>query len=523
MKKILTLMVMFAMTAGILSTQAQTLSYQVVVRDVNNNLVVNQDLNVHVQIYSPETDGYSQDIPAKTNLNGMLSLIIGQDLHGDMPVDNPEAASFSNIDWEHAVIQLNFNYNGHDYEVKDTVFAVPYAMQASFLLTTQQIVDYIGDVQVNADINDWARIYNALRANEPFFNAIRDTVVNYVKANYPIAKQIAFHYLSQMTAADVNEAYDTIDKVLTNQEIADALNVVIMDYVQKHRSLAYEVARYYAQHANPEGLQKVYNAAMTREDVVNPIMDSVLLVFLKEFGLDPACMTDYNYDFCGLLDAAANLGDMGTCTGFSSVKNSVNEGLQALYDNQGVVYTAYIKNFDAVTDFGFEQSETSFDSPNLNADAVTTLSAQYYRITDNFGKFVCTMSNTATCGTTLYVRAFAKVQTAKACGGSTSTNDTILYSNMTVNVPGFEIEVARVENTNTLKATFPKPAIAQDVFNVKKNNVVWTYRETQNATEETVVGTGLSIEATQPGYYRATASLRDCHNSDDIQVDTIIE
>jgi len=497
MKKILTLMVMFAMTAGILSTQAQTLSYQVVVRDVNNNLVVNQELTVNVTIFSPETDGYQQVITAKTNHNGMLSLTIGEDLHGDMPADGPEALPFSRIDWEHARISLDFTNNNIEDIVEEDVFAVPYALQASFLLTTDAIVNYLNAAQPS----DWNQVYAALKDNKPFLNAIRDTVVEYVKANYAIAKGIALHYLSQMTAQDVTDAYNAVNAALENGELRNALNDVIMDYVQKHRELAYEVARYYAQHATADGVQRLYDAAMAKQDVIDPIMDSVLLVFLKEYGLDPACMTDYNYTFCELLDAAANMGNMGTCTKIAKVQNSVGDGLYALYENQGVVYTAYVTNFrnsNVVTDYGFRQV-----SKNDPAQVVTFRPGNYQAITNQFGKFTYTMDNTETCGDTLLVTAFVTLNPDSVPDGCSNSNTSV---EMTVVVPTFEIAVSQVQGTNTVKATFT-PAVAQDVFNVKKNNVKWII----NGQESEV--TGLSFELVPGTTYasiKATARLGSC-------------
>jgi len=502
MKKILTLMVMFAMTAGILSTQAQTLSYQVVVRDVNNNLVVNQELTVNVTIFSPETDGYQQVITAKTNHNGMLSLTIGEDLHGEMPADGPEALPFSRIDWVHARISLDFTNNNIEDIVEEDVFAVPYALQASFLLTTDAIVDYLEAAQPS----DWNQVYAALKDNKPFLNAIRDTVVEYVKANYAIAKGIALHYLSQMTAQDVTDAYNAVNAALENPqnpELRSALNDVIMDYVQKHRELAYEVARYYAQHATAAGVERLYDAAMAKQDVIDPIMDSVLLVFLKEYGLDPACMTNYNYTFCELLDAAANLGNMGVCTEIAKVQNTVGDGLYALYENQGVIYTAYVKNFRnnlVVTEFGFKQANKT--TPN---DFVTIPLQQgdYQAITKQFGKFTYLMNNTATCGDTLLVKAYMKLAADSIPAGCASEL-TIESSVMEVAVPTFEIAI--VQDGNTVKATFT-PSVAQDAFNVKKDNVNWIIN---GQTSEV---TGLTFELVPGTTYtsiKATAHLGDC-------------
>lgn len=490
MKKILTLMVMFAMTAGILSTQAQSLSYQVVVRDVNNNLVVNQELNVDVKI-----NGYSQTIPAKTNLNGMLSLTIGP------------SEELSNIQWNNAKISLNFN-NTNIRNVAEVVYPVPYALEAKFLLTTPMIVNYISEMSAD---QDWARIYTALRNNEDFFNAMRDTVVEYVKANYPIARSIAFHYLSNLTPKDVKDAYDTFKVVMENNKKLDSmLNVVIMDYVRNHRAMAFELAEYYAQHANARDVQKFYDAVMSNKDVVDPIMDSILIVFLKEFGLDPACMAENNYtSYCQVLDAASNLGYMGVCTEITNVKNSVEDGLIALYENRGVVYTAYVKNFrndEVVVDYGFVQSYKS--EPN-RVDTIRPHS--YQAITKQFGKFTYLMDNTATCGDTLYVKAFITLSNDSIPSGCPLTTGPLTSQQMKVAVPTFNITIE--QDGNILKAKFDSQE-ATDAFNIKKDNIVWT--DANNA----VLGKGLTYEIpvdTQPAYpITATAQLGQCVHFDTI-------
>lgn len=517
MKKILTLMVMFAMTAGILSAQ-QTLSYQLVVRDLDNNLVVNQELQVNVKIFSGNSDAprFSQSVTGKTNLNGMLSLTFAPISTSDQPIavelgeyqqaqptaDLVVVGEWTSIDWSNAIIRLSYNYNGHDYVVEEPVFAVPYALQAGYLLSTDLIVEYIEQ----AGVEDWNRIFAALKGNTSFLNAMRDTVVEYVKANYPIAREIAFHYLSQMTAQDVFDAYNTVDGVLTNnQAVNEALNTVIMDYVQNHRTLAFEVARYYAQHATPDGLQKLYDAAMTKEDIIDPIMDSVLLVFLKEFGLDPACLTDNNYTYCELLNAAANMGSMGVCTEIAKVQNSVSDGLYALYENGGVVYTAYVKNYrndQVVTAYGFKQ--VNKNNPN---QVEYFLPGNYQAITKQFGKFTYTMDNTETCGDTLLVSAFVTLKLDSIPSECPTTTE-LTSDEMTVVVPSFKISI--VQDGNTLNAKFT-PQEAQDAFNIKKENIIWTDAQQQ------VLGTGLSYEipanANIAYPITATAHLRLCEDS----------
>lgn len=510
MKKILTLMVMFAMTAGILSTQAQSLSYQVVVRDVNNNLVVNQDLTVDVTIVSGQTTYYEKNM-AKTNLNGMLSLTIGVSEYTPEPAEKEIRGSLSDIQWNNAKISLNFNNTNIRNVAEQVVYPVPYALEAKFLLTTPMIVNYISEMSADQDNQDWARIYTALRNNEDFFNAMRDTVVEYVKANYPIARSIAFHYLSNLTPKDVKDAYDTFKVVMENNKKLDSmLNVVIMDYVRNHRAMAFELAEYYAQHANARDVQKFYDAAMNNQEVVDPIMDSILIVFLKEFGLDPACMAENNYtSYCQVLDAASNLGSMGVCTEITNVKNSVEDGLIALYENRGVVYTAYVKNFrndEVVVDYGFVQSYKS--EPN-RVDTIRPHS--YQAITKQFGKFTYLMDNTATCGDTLYVKAFITLSNDSIPSGCPLTTGPLTSQQMKVAVPTFNITIE--QDGNILKAKFDSQE-ATDAFNIKKDNIVWT--DANNA----VLGKGLTYEIpvdTQPAYpITATAQLGQCVHFDTI-------
>lgn len=504
MKKILTLMVMFAMTAGILSTQAQSLSYQVVVRDVNNNLVVNQDLTVDVTIVSGQTTYYEKNM-AKTNLNGMLSLTIGVSEYTPEPAEKEIRGSLSDIQWNNAKISLNFNNTNIRNVAEQVVYPVPYALEAKFLLTTPMIVNYISEMSANQDNQDWARIYTALRNNEDFFNAMRDTVVEYVKANYPIARSIAFHYLSNLTPKDVKDAYDTFKVVMENNKKLDSmLNVVMMDYVRNHRAMAFELAEYYAQHANARDVQKFYDAAMNNQEVVDPIMDSILIVFLKEFGLDPACMAENNYtSYCQVLDAASNLGSMGVCTEITNVKNSVKDGLIALYENRGVVYTAYVKNFrndEVVVDYGFVQSYKS--EPN-RVDTIRPHS--YQAITKQFGKFTYLMDNTATCGDTLYVKAFITLSNDSIPSGCPLTTGPLTSQQMKVAVPTFNITI--VQEGSTLKATFDSQE-ATDAFNIKKNNVKWII----NGVEYDLTGLSINLDELEIDVetVRAIAQLGNC-------------
>ena len=172
MKKILTFLMMFVTTAGILSAQVPqlpsnepngnqdhsdapdyeesdgpTLSYQFVVRDESNNLVVDQDVNVEVRIESTGATAddvypYFENFEAlHTNHNGMLSLTLGGE---------GRDGSLTAVNWATARVYITVtetNGNRLIMQFEEPVYAVPYALQSSFLLTTPQIVDYVAMVK----------------------------------------------------------------------------------------------------------------------------------------------------------------------------------------------------------------------------------------------------------------------------------------------------------------------------------------------------------------------------------------
>ena len=90
MKKFL--LSVFALLLVTATVSAQKLSYQAVVRDSHNRLVVNTNVNVVVTItYGSGT--YTESLDGMTNANGLMSLEIGG------------ASGFSSIDWRNAWIR----------------------------------------------------------------------------------------------------------------------------------------------------------------------------------------------------------------------------------------------------------------------------------------------------------------------------------------------------------------------------------------------------------------------------------
>lgn len=121
MKKALTLFVLLLMSVFAFA-QNPKLSYQAVVRDSQNKLVVEQSVTVTVNVLKADnTSQFEQTLNANTNRNGLMSLEIGD-----------ETAAWSNIYWEGAKIRTAVTLsNGSQVVDTSNVNAVPFALYAN--------------------------------------------------------------------------------------------------------------------------------------------------------------------------------------------------------------------------------------------------------------------------------------------------------------------------------------------------------------------------------------------------------
>lgn len=516
MKKILTFLMMFVTTAGILSAQVPqlpsngtngnqdlsgapdyeesdgpTLSYQFVVRDESNNLVVDQNVNVEVRIESTgatadDVYSYFENFEAlHTNHNGMLSLTLGGE---------GRDGSLTAVNWATARIYITVtetNGNRLIMQFEEPVYAVPYALQSGFLLTTQQIVDYVAEGSGHGE-EDVDAIVAALRSNQPFLTTIRDTVVEYVKNHFDISKQVIRYYLHTVSGADVREAYDHVMAI--DQNVRNEIVNCVKDYLKRHRNMAVELAKYYLRTTNAAEINALYGKLIANDPVnqfVTTKVDAVLDDYLRTIGLDPQCLSNYHFNtLCDLQAAAANMNydPNDTCPRITSVANTANDGLVALYLNQGIIMTAYVKNYDPnkVSSFGFK----------LNNDN-TIRPAHYIELSNNFGKFVDTLNETQYCG--VDVTATAVLETNNVC-----PVDVEISKSMTYTVPGYDLAIQK--DGNTLKAVFT-PTEAQQYFaSQRPNNVDWYVDGVYQAS---------GMEFTLPSTYTtitAKAHLRECRD-----------
>ncbi|MBP0903791.1 hypothetical protein ACFSKN_04315 [Mariniflexile gromovii] len=130
MKKLYTLIAALFITAISLAQSPSKISYQAIIRDVNNNLLTNQSIGTQISILQGSSSGtavYIETQNASTNMNGLVTLEIG--------TGTPVSGDFSTIDWGADTFFLKIETDpsgGNNYTITGTsqMLSVPYALYA---------------------------------------------------------------------------------------------------------------------------------------------------------------------------------------------------------------------------------------------------------------------------------------------------------------------------------------------------------------------------------------------------------
>lgn len=318
MKKITTLFAMLLLTGGILMAQSKInvpsnlnepiteevvptakFNYQIVLRDNTNKLVANQSGTVEVTVNNVKL-WVANDGAFTTNMNGMASILL--------------ADTSNSIDWVNTTIVAQFHLGTGTEEVIQVVTpvtAVPFAIQAQNAeISTAMITHYLDPNITNGF--DVDRIYQALKANPAVHDAIRDSVVKYIKANYAIAKDIAYDYMHQVTAQDVKDAYDSVNTL--DQSVKDAIYDIIKRYLKNHPNLGMEMAEYYISTAQVSELEELYNTLESNTTVAKKLRDyftDYFAAYLASRGFTNCDMT-----LCQLAEAVAEYMPIAQCPTF---------------------------------------------------------------------------------------------------------------------------------------------------------------------------------------------------------------
>ena len=132
MKRLLTVFIAVSMVVGLTAQVPETMSYQAVIRNSNNQLVINQAIGLRISILQGTSTGeivyretYNPD--PKTNANGLVTVEIGGGI--------PNIGTFSIIDWSAGPYFLNTETDptgGTNYTITGTsqILSVPYALYA---------------------------------------------------------------------------------------------------------------------------------------------------------------------------------------------------------------------------------------------------------------------------------------------------------------------------------------------------------------------------------------------------------
>ena len=130
MKNFYTLLLFLLATVSILAQAPEKMSYQAVLRDASNTLLTNQEVGMQISILQSTITGttvYIETQTAATNINGLVSLVIGSGTSSD---------DFSAIDWSagpYFIKTATDPSGGSSYSITGTsqIMSVPFAMYAT--------------------------------------------------------------------------------------------------------------------------------------------------------------------------------------------------------------------------------------------------------------------------------------------------------------------------------------------------------------------------------------------------------
>ncbi len=127
MKRILTILIACFLTMVVFAQVPERMSYQAVIRDASNSLLVSANVGMKISVLQGSSSGaevYVESHTATTNVNGLVTLSIG---NGD-----PVLGSFSTIDWPNGPFFLKTETDiegGSNYTITtvNELLSVPFA------------------------------------------------------------------------------------------------------------------------------------------------------------------------------------------------------------------------------------------------------------------------------------------------------------------------------------------------------------------------------------------------------------
>jgi hypothetical protein len=130
MKKVFSILVAVLLTASVFAQSPEKMSYQAVIRDASNNLVINSNIGMQISILQGSASGtavYVETQTPTTNANGLVSIEIG--------AGTVVSGNFATIDWANGLYFIKTKTDpsgGTTYTITGTsqLLSVPYALHA---------------------------------------------------------------------------------------------------------------------------------------------------------------------------------------------------------------------------------------------------------------------------------------------------------------------------------------------------------------------------------------------------------
>ncbi len=192
---------------------SKKLSYQAVVRNAANELVINQTLTVEITIFDAnDQPQYKETHTVTTNQNGLLWLWIGD--------GTPVQGTIDDVVWKDATIESSFTLpDGNTVTQNTPVTAIPYAYYADDV-NPLVIQDYLDDHNYINDDN----------------NFVKNPQLDDTLSHYYTDEEIDDTYVTTDKLNDTLDNYITTDKLndtLGNYVTTDKLNDTLNDYLKK--------------------------------------------------------------------------------------------------------------------------------------------------------------------------------------------------------------------------------------------------------------------------------------------------
>jgi uncharacterized protein (TIGR02145 family) len=193
MKKVFTLLVGLVCTIGVFSQAPPKMSYQAVIRNSSDQLVINQAIGLRISILQGGVTGtpvYVETQTTTTNANGLITIEIGggTELTG----------IFSTIDWSSGVYFIKTETDimgGTNYTITGTnqMLSVPYSFYSKIAGTSTDAVKLTGDQIIDG--------------NKIFIGTINSTLHNNTNVADPVNAQDA------ATKAYVDALFETVKQL----------------------------------------------------------------------------------------------------------------------------------------------------------------------------------------------------------------------------------------------------------------------------------------------------------------------